>query len=548
VTILYFVLLVGVLIFIHELGHFLFAKLFDVHVKKFSLGFGPRAVGFKFRETDYCVSYFPLGGFVKMLGDDPNDEILPEDQGRAFFQKPLWQRFIVVFAGPAFNVIFPTIIYFFFFITHTELPPAEIGKVFDHGPAAMAGIKAGDTIVAAKGKKIRYWEQLRRIVGDNAGQPVSLTIERKKKRFDRVVTPTLHSRRNEIGAVKTFGLIGISPFVELPQIGISDPGSPASQADLKTGDLIVSVNGNQVFRWADLEKVLKKNRGETLRVSYLRPSSSLSSFFNLHYLSPRQTQVSPEPVHEAGRVRYNIGIHSAEFFVTRVQPDSVAYQIGLRPGDRVVEFDGTAVVNWEMIELELQSHPEKTHQISWQDHQGDYHKSPLHLKKTLFIDDFRQEQVRYVFGAQNELLWRAADPVPIDHRLSYAASEAVRKTSEVISVMVMSIVEIFRGKISGSTIGGPVMLAFTAKVAAEKGWDYFLWMMAIISINLGLINLLPIPILDGGHILFFLIEAVRRKPISLRTREYAAYLGLVLLISLMIFALKNDIVRYWFQS
>lgn len=445
-TILYFVLLVGVLIFIHELGHFLFAKLFDVHVKKFSLGFGPRALGFKFRETDYCVSWFPLGGFVKMLGDDPNDEILPEDQGRAFFQKPLWQRFIVVFAGPAFNVIFPTIIYFFFFITHTELPPAEIGKVFDKGPAAQAGIISGDKIVAANGKKLRYWEQLRRIVGDHAGTPLELTIERKKKQFNRVVTPTLHSRRNEIGAVKTFGLIGISPFVELPQIGISDPSSPAFQADLKTGDLIVSINGNQVFRWADLEKELRRNRGETLRVSYLRPSESLSPFFNLHYLSPRQTQVSPEPVHEAGRVSYNIGIHSAEFFVTRVEANSVASDIGLKPGDRIVEFNRQPVVNWEMIELELQSHPEKTHQLSWQDALGVFHGTPLKLKKTTFVDDFRQEQVRYVFGAQNELLWRAADPIAIEHRLSYAASEAVRKTSEVISVMVMSIVEIFRAR------------------------------------------------------------------------------------------------------
>jgi regulator of sigma E protease len=140
-----------------------------------------------------------------------------------------------------------------------------------------------------------------------------------------------------------------------------------------------------------------------------------------------------------------------------------------------------------------------------------------------------------------------ADPVPIKGILSYAAIRSVNHTAEIVGMMTMAVVYLFQGDIPRDTIGGPLMLAYTARVAAEKGWDHFLWMLAIISINLGILNLLPIPILDGGHILFFTIEAAKRKPLSLRAREIASYVGLFLILSLLIFAFRNDIIRYWFN-
>ncbi|MBW2731063.1 MAG: RIP metalloprotease RseP [Deltaproteobacteria bacterium] len=548
--IVYFILLVGVLIFVHELGHFLFAKLFDVKVLKFSLGFGPKAAGMRRGETEYCIAWFPLGGYVKMLGEDPNDEIRREDLGRAFHQKPLWQRYIVVLAGPAFNLIFPIFIYFVFFIGQQTLLPPVIGKVFSGQPAAAAGLMPGDKIVAIDGRRIRYWTDLQRRVYDYPGDRLKFTILREGKSFDRFITPRAHVRQHRLGYTERYGLVGISPNFELAQIGIGGPRSPAARAGLRTGDLITSINGNPMERWSDLGRVLKYNRGQSLRVSFLRPSVSAYGFVDLHLLRPGLAVVDPEPRHGTGRVSYFTGIHSAEFFVQLVEPGSPAEKMGLKRGDRITTFNGKAVTHWELIQLELESSRTRLgqeHRVSWIAYGGARKQGKFQLAKVTFTDEYKHEQERFVFGAHNRLLTRRAEPVPIEGRFGYAVVESVRKTGEIVGVMAVAIVQLFRGVISSDTIGGPVMLAHTANVAAKKGWDHFLWMMALISINLGIINLLPIPILDGGHIMFFTIEAVNRRPLSLRAREVASYVGLFLLISLMVFAMKNDIVRYLFN-
>jgi len=193
-TFVYFILFIGPLIFVHELGHFLFAKLFDVKVLKFSLGFGPRAVGFHKGETEYVVAWFPLGGYVKMLGEDPNDEIKPDDQGRAFNQKPLWQRYIIVLAGPAFNLIFPIIIYFFFFAGQDSLAPAVVGRVIIGRPAAEAELRPGDRILAIDGTEVRYWDTMKDLIADRAGEPIRFTIERAAHTLQTILQRCLVGR------------------------------------------------------------------------------------------------------------------------------------------------------------------------------------------------------------------------------------------------------------------------------------------------------------------------------------------------------------------
>jgi regulator of sigma E protease len=548
-TILYFVLLIGVLIFVHEMGHFLFAKLFDVKVLKFSLGFGPRAAGIRRGETDNVVAWVPLGGFVKMLGEDPHDEITPEDQGRAFNQKPLWQRYIIVLAGPAFNLIFPILIYFVFFAAQSTMLPAVVGKVFAGQPAAEAGLRPGDKVVAIDGKKVRYWDEMQSIISDSPGQSLRLTIEREGERLERYITPQEQISRSRLDLEERVGRIGISPAFELAQIGVSEQGSPAARAGLQTGDLITVINGRPIERWAEVERLLEQNRGESLSISFLRPGPPTSRFFDLRQLTPLTTVVDPEPLRAGGLVRFETGIHSAEFFVAEVEKGSPAAKIGMRPGDRVTRFDGRPLEYWEMIQLGLDARQKQSHTISWVPRGGGGGERTASFKLSLVTtrDEYMQDQQHYVFGIKNRILTRLADPIPIEGRFTFAVSKAVRKTGEVVGVMAIAFVQLFRGAIPRDTIGGPIMLYYTAGVAAEKGWDHFLWMMALISINLGILNLLPIPILDGGHIMFFSIEAIKRRPLSLRAREIASYVGLLLLISLMVFAFKNDIVRYWFK-
>jgi regulator of sigma E protease len=546
-TLLYFILFIGVLIFVHEMGHFLFAKLFDVKVIKFSLGFGPRAVGFRKGETEYCVAWVPLGGFVKMLGEDPQDEIRPEDQGRAFNQKPLWQRYIVVLAGPTFNLLFPIIIYFVFFAAQTTLSPSVIGKAFSGQPAAEAGLAPGDRIVAIDGRAIRYWEDLQVTISQNPGRRLRFTVEREGSQFERFITPREQVIRNWLNMVEEEGRIGISPLFEPAQIGVSDPASPAARAGLRTGDLATAVNGAVVERWSQLERIIAANRGESLSISFLRPSASVSSFMDLRHLTPLTTVVDPEPSVEKGRKVFSSGIQSAEFFIREVEKGSPAEKIGLRAGDRLTHFDGMPVKHWDVILITLQEKRDADHSLTWVSPGGREHTSRFKLAHLTYIDEYHQEQQRWVFGAQNYRIWKSAEPVAIDGRFTYALSKSVRQTGEIVGMMTIAIVQLFRGAIPRDSIGGPLMLAYTARVAAEKGWDHFLRMLALISINLGILNLLPIPILDGGHILFFTFEAVKRRQVSLRVREIATYIGLVLLISLMVFAFKNDIVRYWFK-
>ena len=551
-TILYFILFIGVLIFVHEAGHFLFAKLFDVKVLKFSLGFGPRALGFRRGETEYCVSWVPLGGFVRMLGEDPNDEIRPEDMGRAFNQKPLWQRYIVVLAGPGFNLIFPIIIYFFFYAAQTSLLPSTVGTVFTGGPAAAAKLLPGDRIVAIDDTKVRYWEDLQSIISDHPNERLHFTIKRDGATLNRYITPREDVSRNVLRVNQRYGRIGISPYFKPPLVGISDLESPAFRAGLRNGDLVISVNGKAVELWAELERILNNNRGHSLEITFLRPAGSVSKFVDLHALSPRTVRVVP-PVAAADRPRDGVswtGIHSAEFFVRAVEQGSPAQKMGLKPGDRVVKFDHKPVTHWDQIILALKAKKDAPHSLVWtRPHSNGAPGKPLSatfkLAKVTFIDDYQQEHQRYVFGVENYRIWKSADNVPIEGRFTYAVSKSVRQTGEIMAMIGVAIVQIVRGAIPGNTIGGPIMLAHTARVAAEKGWDHFLRMLALISINLGMLNLLPIPILDGGHILFFTVEAVKRRQVSLRVREVATYVGLVLLLTLMIYAFKNDIVRYW---
>ncbi|MBK6847237.1 MAG: RIP metalloprotease RseP [Proteobacteria bacterium] len=556
-TLLYFVLLVGVLIFVHEVGHFLLAKLFNVKVLKFSLGFGPAALGFRRGETEYCIAWLPLGGFVKMLGEDPAEPVRREDHDRAFHHKPLWQRYAIVLAGPIFNIIFPTLIYFIFFASQSRLPPPVIGKVLPDEPAAEAGLRPGDRILAVDGRPVRYWTDreaaggglwsVTHNIAPYPGVALRITIKRGGQRLERFITPREDVCYDRLGLRWRCGVIGVSPLFEMAQIGVIDPAGPAGRAGLRTGDLITAVNGRPIERWDELAQLLEHNRGDALRLAYLRPGAPLSDFADLRLLHPRTTVLDPEPRHEATTVRYETGIASAELFVRHIDPGSPAAALGLKPGDRIVALDGRPVKHWAVFGQALRQRPDADHRLVWLRLGGEQREARFRFAQVAYRDDLGNQLARYVFGAEADVVARAHEPVPVEGRLGYAAVESVRYTSDLVHKLLVVIVELFRGGISRDTIGGPLMLAKAARVAAETGWDKFLLLMALISINLGIINLLPVPLLDGGHIMFFTIEAIRRRPLSLRARALASYFGLVLLVSLMVFALKNDITRFWFR-
>jgi len=350
-TILSAIVVLGLLIFVHELGHFLAAKRAGVGVLKFSLGFGPKIFGFKRRETEYFISAVPLGGYVKMVGEDIKDEDV--DLERSFSHKPVGTRAFIVLAGPAANFLLAVFIFWLVFIIGVPTLTPLIGEVKEGFPAAEKGLRAGDRIVAFEGTPIKRWDELAGKIHRSPGQPVRLTIEREGDRFEITITPKPTKQKNIFGEEQEIGLLGIAP--------------------------------------------------------------------------------------------------SEEIVIERVDPFTALYR-------------------------------------------------------------------------------------------------GFFKTLDLTRVILVSLLKLIQGQIPASTIGGPLLVAQMAGEQARMGFLSLLLFTAVLSVNLGILNLLPIPILDGGHLMFAALEGLRGKPISLKKREIAQQVGLVLLIGLMIFAFYNDIFRLFHRQ
>lgn len=539
------VVLLGVLILVHELGHFLFAKLFDVKVLRFSLGFGPRLFGLTHGETEYRLSLFPLGGYVRLLGEDPGEPIAPIDRPRALAAKPLWQRYVIVVAGPVFNLLLPLLIYFVHYSGQRTLLPPTIGTVLPNLPAASAGLQPGDRIESVDGRAIRYWEELERIIAASPSKTMRFAIRRGPDAEERDVTPLEVERLGPLGKREKVGWIGVSPRFHLPEVGVLDPASPAAQAGIKTFDFITAVNGVPVGTWSEFERALDRAGASPLRLNYLRGGYSVVPFAHIEIEEPGAAVVIPVPVFDAaGRRHYETGILSAELFVFSVEPGSPADQIGIRRGDQIQTLDGESLLHWDLLRERLAAHPERTFRVGWISPGGAHHEASFRQEVRSELDAYRQEEQHMVFGAMNRLAWKTDPAVPITNRFGYALRHAFVRTGQIIVAMTYGFAEIVRGRVPLTTLGGPIMIGYAAGVAAEQGFDQYLWLMALISVNLGLLNFLPVPILDGGLLVFFTLELCKRRPPSPRAREIATYVGLVVVGTLMLFALRNDVVRY----
>jgi len=348
ITVISFIILLSVLIFVHELGHFLAARIAGVGVLKFSLGFGPKIIGKKIGETEYVLSWIPLGGFVKLLGESGNEELSPEDEKRSFFKKSKWKRMLIILAGPVFNFLLALLIFIIVFIYGLPNLTAVVGEVQKESAAFEAGMINGDKIIAIDGHKIVFWEEIKPIIAEGKGKETEVVIERGAGKTNLLIKPRLSKSKNIFGEDVLTYLIGISP----------------------AGNIIIE----------------RKN-----------------------------------------------------------------------PWDAIIA--------------------------------------------------------------------------------------SASKTCEISKLTIISVVKMLEGVISPRTLGGPIFIAQVAGAQVKEGIIPFILFMAILSINLGVINLFPIPVLDGGHIFFYLIEIVTRREISVKTKEISQQIGFVILLMLMLFVIFIDIER-----
>lgn len=341
-------IVLGILVFVHELGHFILAKKLGVGILKFSLGFGPKLIGKKIGETEYQIAVFPLGGFVKPLGEDPQEEIKEEDRHRSLWAQPIWKRALIIGAGPFFNFFLAAVLF---------------------------------------------------------------------------------------SSINLFGI----PYYP-SKIGEVSPGLPAEQAGLKKGDVVLSIDGEEVKKWDDLSKIIRNSKGKDLLLKVKRDGETL------------EIKVIPKP-----STQKNLFGEEVPVFI-----------IGIAPFDEIV------------------------------------------VQK---VGPFE------------------------------AVGKGLSQTWFGIKLTVVGIIKLIQRVIPAKTIGGPILIAQLAGEQAKRGLLSLALFMAILSINLGVINLFPIPVLDGGHFLFLGLEAILRKPLSIKKMEIAQQIGLIFIILLMLFAFYNDVIR-----
>ena len=273
-TVLSFIVVIGILILIHEWGHFIVARWAGVGVERFSIGFGPVLLRWRGKETEYCLSVIPMGGYVKMMGEENPLEgggALTYDPAKAFALKPLWARFLIVFAGPGMNFVLAAVIFMIVLGTvGRPVWPPIVGRVAADRPAATAGLQTGDTIVSVNGRKVAHWEDLDRAVAASSGRALRLTVSRGGEVRDVTVTPRLIETRDPVFKdVHTTWEIGIGPQLQ-PQIGSVNPGSPAEKAGLKAGDVVVAVAQQPVFTPEELMQAIQRRAGRTFEITVER--------------------------------------------------------------------------------------------------------------------------------------------------------------------------------------------------------------------------------------------------------------------------------------
>lgn len=544
-----FILLIGPLIFVHELGHLIAAKLVDVKALRFSIGFGPALFKFRLGETEYCVAPIPLGGYVSLLGQVPGDDVPVADADRALSAKPLWARYFVLGAGPAANLILPILLYFLYYLTLAPMtvPPAVVGTVIDDTAAAQAGLAQGDRIVAIEERDVRSWRDMSKRIADSPGVELNVQIERDGKRIDRVITPRKTMSRNDLGVVTPVGRLGVLRWFYAPQVGVIDPDSPAHAEGLRTGDVITSINGEPVRTVEELQRMLDATVTEQVRLTYLRASVAKGPLANYVTYESAHAQLLPrKPNADAVLdVESSTGLLPANTFIRHVDPDSPAAKAGIKPGDRILAVDGTHFAKWEYLFEVLNRTREKPFTLTVQSMGEPVRTVTVTQTIEKWRDIYKQDREYLWFGAQPYAKGHEPEREPIRGRFTYALGAALDDTGGMIVMMWTTLRQMLTFQRGVEELSSVVGLFNVAGTAAEQGPGPFLILMALLSINLGFVNLLPIPILDGGHLLFFTVEAVRRRPLGQRAREIASAVGLVIILLLLLVAARNDIMRYW---
>jgi len=544
--------LISILILIHEFGHFIVAKACGVHCEVFSIGFGRRLFGFTYGGTEYRVALLPFGGYVRfkgsdVFGDRPED-YTPEEDDDAFLRKPVWQRLLIVAAGPVFNLLLPVVVFTLVFIGGEPQPAAQVGTVLPGSVAEEAGVEVGDRIlgVYVDGELfetetlVDVYDALESLPARIGQVRLGFDGTSGSRALDLAVTDW-----NDDGVPRLDGT-GLLSTMASNEIGVDDPASSAGRAGLQTGDIVHVVNGTSVKSWPQLEAALASSAGPH-EVSYTREGTE--RFATLERGASNAFDAmewTGEASFESGEGAW--GLAPASLFVAQVSEGSPAEQAGISVGDRLLSIDGTPLIAWAQV-LRIvagSADGQKTARtlsigLGRAGERVDLRITPDMVEDT---DAIGRQRIHPILGVTRD--GEVIDTEPIVRRYGAwtAFTRAVDRTVWLTGATAAQIGRIITGEVApAKSLGGPVEIVRQAKKAAEEGIYRWASLMGMLSISLGLINLLPVPVLDGGQLLFYGIEVIRGRPVSVRIREMAQQVGVLLLMALMLFVLVVDVNR-----
>ena len=538
-TIILAILALGFLIFIHELGHFFAAKRCGIRVEKFSIGFGPRLIGFQRGETEYCISALPFGGFVKMAGESPEEQKGEEGE---FASAPVGHRIYVAIAGPVMNFITGIILFSCVYLVGLDRGTmwlmemligrsdrmAQIGLVAEDSPAKKGGIEPGDTIISINDRKIKNWQDFNTTILTHPDEELKIVVSRDNQHTTLYVTPRSLDRSG-------IGQIRVSAR-QAAMVESIPEGSAAATAGIQAEDLIESINGRKIYHVPEF--------GSGIWI----PSNSFGSAHRRFYKEINENQNGKIALGiRRGDESLNVSFPINWVVNAVVEEGSEAEKVGIQSGDEIVSINGESIKNFEL-------YPRLNELAATNPGQ------PIDIGLIRNGEQLTAALTPVLGGDENQLNlqglhWKlsldglalAVPSVPIPkYNVISAVGEGVQTNWLILEMVIKVLKRLVTREVKTKHLTGPIGIVDATRRVVEFGLRSLLFFVGFISVNLAIVNLLPIPIADGGQILFFTLEKLRGRPLSIRKQMIIQQVSIVLLATLFLYITFYDILRVFF--